>query len=328
MKAKVPDVTVPAVGERRVVHILNPSSGGKKAQKYFETARRAVEKIGGDMLVSEKPRHIMTLAAELFAKDPYAHAVVYGGDGTVYETVNGIMLSGNASTACFSVIPQGSGNDFSKYANDLSGYPKSKEVPLDIIKTECGGNVRYFANMMNIGFDCEVVRETYKIKKVPFLQGSLAYIVGVISTLAKKSPLHAKITMGGCVSLKGNMPLRDETAEKKILLTACANSKFCGGGFDAAPLASLDDGLMDVLIVNNVSIPKFASLVGAYHDGTYIDENGTMSENFSKVLSYHRSKTFSIDGAKFFCLDGEVFPTNGETLKAEVLPAATNFIAL
>lgn len=328
MKAKVQDGTYHAAGERRTVHILNPSSGGKNAQKYYEAARRAVEKIGGDMLVSEKPRHIMTLVSELFAKDPYAHAVVYGGDGTVYETVNGIMLSGNAKTACFSVIPQGSGNDFSKYANDLGGFAKGKEVPLDIIRTECGGDVRYFANMMNIGFDCEVVRETYKIKKVPFLQGSLAYIVGVISTLAKKKPLHVKITIGGCVSIGDAGSEQDAVLRKKILLTACANSKFCGGGFEAAPLASADDGLMDVLIVDNISIPRFASLVGAYHDGTYIDENGVMPEQFSKVLSYHRSKTFSIEGAKFFCLDGEVFPTNGSTIKAEVIPSATRFMAL
>ncbi|MBE6542146.1 MAG: hypothetical protein E7672_06835 [Ruminococcaceae bacterium] len=330
MKAKIaaePTANLPGVSERHSVHILNPFSGGKNAKKYYEAARRAIEKIGGEILVSEHSGHITEITADVFRKDPFAHAVIYGGDGTVNEAVNGIMLSGHADTASFSVIPQGSGNDFAKYVNDPKNFERTKLMPLDLIKVTCGENVRYFANTMNIGFDCDVVLTSYKVKKFPILQGSLAYIASVVATLAKKKTIHASIKLSGCVDFEG-APIDDVMIERDILLTEGANSRFCGGGFYSAPLASVSDGLMDVLVVNNVSIPKFASLVGAYHDGTYIDDHGNMPKKFDGIISYHRCRKFELGGAEHFGLDGEVFATNGECISAEVIPHATLFAAL
>ena len=333
MKAKLPNevkITLPNVSERRAVHILNPSSGGKNARKYYEAALRSIEKAGGETLTSEHCGHVTELVSELFAKDPFAHAVIYGGDGTVNEAVNGIMLSGHAHTASFSVIPQGSGNDFSKYMNDSGIFKPAELNPLDLVKVTCGDHVRYFANMMNIGFDCDVVLATYRIKKSTPFQGSLAYIAGIAATLLKRKAISAKISLTGCIPLGEKNPesCTDTVIEKDILLTACANSRFCGGGFCSAPLASVNDGFMDILIVDNVSIPQFASLVSAYHDGTYIGENGEMPKKFTKVLSYHRCRKYEISGPSHFCLDGEVLETGGNTVCAEVIPNATWFAAL
>ena len=98
------------LGSRRVVHILNPASG---KPGYFDSARRAIEKEGGEIQVSQHMGGITELVRDHFKSDPFAHAVIYGGDGSVNEAVNGIMLSGATDTASFSVYPMGSGNDFS-----------------------------------------------------------------------------------------------------------------------------------------------------------------------------------------------------------------------
>lgn len=322
---KVKKISLPNISERRQVHILNPMSGNGRS---YEAARRAIEKTGGEILVSERKGQITALVAELFAKDPFAHAVLYGGDGTVYEAINGIMQSGKNATASFSVVPAGSGNDFSLYANDSGVFQKAELAPMDLIRTTVGGEVRYCANMLNMGFDCEVVRETYTLKKIPFLQGSLAYIAGVAKVLARKKTIPAKITLSGCVDGGGVPVSEDMSFEQRVFLTACANAQYYGGGFRAAPLASVQDGLMDVLIVNNVSRMVFVSLVGDYHDGTFVDEQGILKERFRKYLHYQKCRKIMIEGPQWFCMDGEVLPTDGHAVEAEVMQNAVWFAAL
>lgn len=326
MKAAIP-LTLPNVSKRRHVHVLNPASGGSI---YFDSAKRAIEKTGEDMLISDNPGEIRSRVCELFKSDPFAHAVIYGGDGTVFEAVNGIMDSGMQEFASFSVIPSGSGNDFSKYVNDSGVFKKAELNKIDIIHVLCGKNSWYFANMMNIGFDCEVVNETYELKKKPLLKGSAAYIAGVLKVLAKKKTFSAKIKMTDCVKdFKNNEEIIDEiTHEKEVLLCAVANSHYCGGGFKAAPLAKVNDGFMDVLVINDVTRMQFLGLVGDYRTGEYIDETGKMKTKFNGVLDYTKCKKIEIAGPEKICLDGEIFPTNGETVKAEVVGDALWFAAL
>jgi len=329
MKVRVPTAkknSLPNVSERRQVHILNPRSGKRD---YCNAAKAAIEKTGGEILMSDHQGQITELVCELFSRDPFAHAVIYGGDGTVYEAVNGIMQSGHNETASFSVIPAGSGNDFSYYMNDSGDFAKAELVPLDLIRTECAGKVRYCANVTNMGFDSDVVRETYRLKKIPLFRGPAGYIAGVLTTLMKKKTIPAKIRMEGCCDNAGN-PLSDDTMnfDQRILLTACANAQFYGGGFHAAPIASVTDGLMDVLVVNNVSRLKFISLVKDYHNGTFIGDDRELLEKFRKVLVYQKCRRITIEGPKHFCIDGEVLPTENTPITAEVVQNAVWFAAL
>ncbi len=318
-------LTLPNVSERRHVHILNPAAGNKK---FYDASLRVLQNQGDEIIESKIPGEIRTLVAELFTRDPLAHAIVYGGDGTVYETINGIMDSGMSETASFSVIPTGSGNDFSAYANNPDNFSKTDLYKIDIVKATCGDNLYHFANMMNIGFDCSVVKETYTLKKKPLLHGSTAYIAGVLKVLAEKKTMDVQLILSSCCNLANNQPISDVKFNKKILLTACANAQFCGGGFKAAPLASITDSLLDVLVINDVSRLKFFSLVGDYRKGSYISQNGEMRDKFNSVISYIKCKRYEISGAEYFCLDGEIFPTNGNSIKAEVLPGKIFFAAL
>lgn len=329
MKAAVPTakkITLPNVNERRQVHIINPMSG---IRQTGDIAKKAIEKNGGEILVSEHQGQITELVSELFTRDPFAHAIVYGGDGTVYEAVNGIMQSGKNATASFSVIPTGSGNDFSSYANDSGTFAKAELVPLDLIRTDVGGKVRYCANVTNMGFDSDVVRETYKLKKIPIFRGPAGYIAGVLKVMMKKKTIPAKIVMEGCTDNQGK-PLGEGTLtfDQRVLMTTCANAQFYGGGFHAAPIASVTDGLMDVLVVNDITRLQFISLVKDYHNGTFIGEDGELLDKFKKVLVYQKCAKITIDGPEFFCMDGEVLPTEGTPVIAEVMQNAVWFAAL
>ncbi len=330
MRAIIPEeetagrkIVLPNVNERRQVHILNPAAGKRK---LYEAAKRTIGEIGGEIMTSDRPGQIEELVRELFCRDPFAHAIVYGGDGTVYEAVNGLMNSGASETASFSVIPGGSGNDFSAYANDSGDFVKTELSRIDLIKTESGGVTRYFANIMNVGFDCAVVHETYSLKKFPLFTGKTSYIAGVVKTLAAKKTIHAKIKLEGVVNLSGN-PLPDRDIEQELLLAAFANARYYGGGFKAAPLASITDGAMDVLAINDVTRREFVSLIGDYREGTYIHPSGQLKKKFDDVVSFFRCRKITLSGVERFCLDGEIFPAS-DSISAEVIPSAAWFAAL
>ena len=335
MKVRVPERPVPEqpdekaflpLSERKLIYIANPAAGGGR---HLAAAENAVKRGGGELIKSERPGHLTELVADALIRDPFAHIVVYGGDGTVFEAVNGIMASGQNGTASFSVIPAGSGNDFSTHVNDPDVFERYELTRVDAVRTEAGGKTRYFANMMNIGFDCAVVRQTCRIREKTPLRGSLAYVAGVAKELAVKKTTDAEILLSGCVSPEDGEPLPDRTFRQKILLTAAGNGSHCGGGFNALPLADLTDGCLDVLVVNDVSRFKFVALVGDYRAGTYVRKNGELRDKFRGILEFVRCSRMEVSGPEYFCLDGEVFETGADRrVTAEVVPGALWYAAV
>ena len=327
MNVRISDNRTPLpLSERNQIHIANPAAGGGR---HLAAAEEAVKRTGGELLKSDHPGHLAELIGEALSRDPFACIVVYGGDGTVYEAVNGIMASGQNETACLSVVPAGSGNDFSTHVNDSGNLPKYEPVRIDLVRAEAGGEVRYFANMMNIGFDCSVVRQTVAIRRKTPIRGSLAYIAGVAKELAVKKTTDVRILMEHCVSPENGESLPDRIFRQKILLTAAGNGSHCGGGFNALPLADVTDGYLDALVVNDVSHRTFVKLVGYYRAGTYMDEEGNLKDKFRGVLEFIRCSRMTVEGPDWFCLDGEVFPTGEDkTVLAEVVPGALWYAAL
>lgn len=339
----MPMITLPNVNERKHVHIINPCAGDGR---LYEGVKKAVSQTGEKVRLTEGPGDVEKFCREEIAEDPFVHLVVYGGDGTVHEAVNGIMSSGKSLTASFSVIPAGSGNDFSAYANNAAGFTPPDLQHLDLIRTTRRDGtgtetVRWYANSLNLGFDGQVVLEADRYKHQKGLRGNTAYIAGVATVLLKKRPVPVQITLYGVTDAvsggdrtEGQWGTLTRTWNGdsvafagEILLTACANGPFCGGGFKGAPLCSMTDGLMDVLVVQNITRRKFVSMVGAYHDGTYIGEDGQIRSRFTGVLKYYQCKKMHLETEEPFCLDGEVYPSALD-LTVEAVPEAVWFAAL
>ena len=319
---------LPPLSERAFLHVVNPAAGGGR---HLKTARDAVEKTGGTLVESKHPGHLAEIIRERAERDPYAHFVVYGGDGTVFEAVNGIMASGKNKTVSFSVVPAGSGNDFSTHVNDSGKLEKYELTPVDAVRTLSDGKERYFVNMMNIGFDCSVVQSTLRFRSNPLLRGSAAYIAGVVKELARKKTVDAEIVLENFADPADGTPLSDPALmlKQKILFTAAGNGSHCGGGFNALPLADVSDGYLDVLAVNDVSRRTFVSLVGGYRAGTYLDENGIPKERYREILRFFRCSKMTVRGPDYFCLDGEVFGTGEDrTVEAEIVKGALLYAAV
>ncbi len=337
----MPKITLPNVNERRHVHIINPTAGDGRR---YESVRRAVAQTGEKVRLTEKEGDITRFCAEEIAEDPFVHLVVYGGDGTVHEAVNGIMTSKSALTASFSVIPAGSGNDYSHWVNSLAGYKPAELQHLDLVKTtDSEGNVRYFANSLNLGFDGQAAMEAAYFKHQKGLRGSTAYMAGVAKTLIKKKTVPVSMTLSGvrdyAAGRLDDNPLGDDsgvtirrtgdtvTAEGQVLMTAMANGPFCGGGFRGAPLSSLEDGFLDVLIVRDMNLWQFFTMISAYRRGNYLDEAGDMLPRYRGMLAYYHCKSVRITADTGYCLDGEICPAVRE-LTVEIVPHAVWYAAL
>lgn len=235
--------------------------------------------------------------------------ICVGGDGSINEIVNSAPCNPNVE---FGVIPSGSGNDFVRnFSNnnlfsDIDRQIDGDTVSLDLIKC----NDIYGVNMINIGFDCAVVKEADRIKKIKLFSPGISYILGVVVVLFKKFGTKMKLIYDD-----------GEVIEKEFTLTAIGNGKFCGGGFKSAPIALLQDGLMDVCAINKVTRATFLSLVSSYKKGTYLD-----SEKARKIISYKQVPHFKMefDTPIPICIDGEI--NGAKTVDFTVVKNAFNFV--
>lgn len=222
--------------------IINPASGGKKAEKLIpainEILRRS--RLDFDIGITRNPGEATYLAREA-SKNNFQIIVAAGGDGTVNEVVNGII----GSNSLLGVIPLGLGNDFAKGIGIPSKLKEACLVFSDGITRDIDVgrvNNRYFVNGLGIGFDAWVAWESQRIRK--FLPSKWIYLFAAIKIMFKYQPIPVKIDFA------------KTSLEKRVLLIAVGNGKSCGGGFLLTPEAEFDDGLIDACIIDGIDRAK------------------------------------------------------------------------
>lgn len=239
---------------------------------------------------------------------PFAHFDVYGGDGTLNEAISGIMDAGAGKTASVKMHPCGSGNDTVKTTD--ASLEKGKAVPLDLIRWNEG----YAVNMLNIGFDCNVVAAAGNFKKRYGIAGKLSYILGVIKEFFKPFGEHFQIE-AECAD--GEI----FRYEGEAVLCAVCNGQWCGGGFHNSPLSDMQDGVLEMILVRKVSKMGFIRMIGKYKSGEMMDkERREVIDSYKKVVVYKRVRALTLTGCRQICADGEV--QECRQIQLSVLPGA------
>ncbi|QXM07008.1 diacylglycerol/lipid kinase family protein [Crassaminicella indica] len=239
-----------------ILFIVNPVAGKGKCDFIIEKIKKNMDSLHIPYKIKLTTRKN---EAEEIAKNAviqgYKKIVAVGGDGTIYEVVNGII----GSDASLGVVPTGTGNDFVKTV----GIPKDLEKALEIIiygKTvhiDCGKvNDRHFVNVASVGLDAEIVRGTEDIKK--YISGSWAYIGGLLKTIF--SYKYKKVDM----NIDGTKD------HKNITLVAVANGKYYGGGMKIAPMADIKDGDFQVCVVDKISKLKLMMVFPKIFSGEHV----------------------------------------------------------
>ncbi len=294
--------------------ILNPKSGRSPKQKRLEQAIKSTCKkrqlsyhIYYTTAVGDATEYVRSMVRISQERQRF---ICVGGDGTINEIANSVP--GNPDVE-FGVIPCGSGNDFvrnftnTKTFLDVEAQIDGEAHPFDLIKC----NEFYCVNMVNIGFDCAVVKEAAKAKKyVRWLSPGLSYIVGIVIVLFHKFGTKMKLIFDD-----------GEILEQEFTLTAIGNGKFCGGGFMAQPKALLTDGLMDICAIDKVTRLNFFTLVGSYKKGTYMNSKRAM-----KLIKHRQLDHFKMEFETPLpiCIDGEI--EEAQTIDFSIAKDAFNFV--
>lgn len=305
----------------KTVFVVNPKAGqGQDAKKLIKDIRETARNLNTEVEIYETTAvgDATVFVRQYCEKNGGARFIACGGDGTLSEVLNGAIYCKESEVG---VLPIGTGNDFCRNFSsqsdfgDIASQINGKSEKCDAIKYEAiSGGVKkegYSINMFNIGFDCNVADLTVEMKKKPFISGSLAYFISILTTLIKKKGANLKIELDGMLKHEG-----------PLLLTSIANGKYCGGGIKSNPLASVQDGLINVNIIKNVSRLKFIYLLPFYMKGTFLK-----LKDIERIISSTKCRTVSITslaGDLKICNDGEI--DSAEKVQFEIIPGAFKFV--
>lgn len=204
-----------------------------------------------------------------------------GGDGTLCEV---IQASAPARVPAL-VLPVGTGNDLVRTLGI-----KSIEHSLSLLQSGrvlwCdAGEIegRLFVNILSCGFDGEVAELINTRFKA--LRGTAAYVAAVLTALMSYKAVPLRLEVDG------------EIIEKKVMLCAIANARTYGGGMKVAPLAELNDGLLDVVLVGEVSVFEFLRQFPKVFSGSHLGHPAISLHKGRHVsLKADRSLPLGIDG--------------------------------
>ena len=294
----------------RYVFFVNPSAGkGRAAQKlvpaihaYFSQQAKGPYRV----VLTGSNQECRQLAREEAAKGGEARLYACGGDGTLNAVVNGVQGYGNVAVGLF---PCGTANDFvrsfgaEKDFLDVQAQICGQDYPIDLIRTETGVAV----NQCSAGMDAEVCANKERFQQWPLVQGKSAYLLSLLYCFFSKIRYRFQVSIDGAPPLEGD-----------FLFAVAANGRYCGGGFQSAPGASVRDGKLDCLLVKAVSRAKIISLLGHYTKGTHVQ--------LKDICTFVRASRLEVASQVPAAVneDGEV--RRAEKVCFEVLPLALRFI--
>lgn len=236
--------------------ILNPNAGGRSANLLWPQIEKELIKNNFKFFIrsTRKYREAIDIVKSYIEENEFRKILVIGGDGTLHEVINGIMLQKKIPLEEITVgmISTGTGNDWIKTHNISSDYTQAiKQIKegkiikhdvgrLDFVNDEGKDDFCYFINSIGIGFDAKVIK--YMIPKR--LKGNSKesdYMKGLLKALVTNK------------NEKGSLNIDGQKLDVGIFDLAIGNCRFKGGGFKMLPTAIPNDELLDITLANDLS---------------------------------------------------------------------------
>ena len=261
--------------------IVNPAAGAYSTRRKWPRISRLLKYIGlsFDHEYTEGVGHAIELA-KTAAVNGYRYVVAVGGDGTVNEIANGILDSGVARDMALGVISTGTGSDFIRSVGIPKHYvsacscltsPRKLLIDVGVVEYRSKGKPsrRFFVNAAGAGFDAAVVEATERLPK--HFGGTIPYVAGLLRTLFGYRNKSVVLRIG------------DRSEAARILSVVVSNGGYLGGGMHVAPEASLNDNLLDVMVIGDIG--KFDLLKSLYmvYKGTQGQHPKVHMEKASKI---------------------------------------------
>ena len=262
--------------------IVNPLAGRSRRHSW-PTVERGLRGAGVPLDVEQTSaardgEHIAHRALQAGRR----HLLVVGGDGSVHDVVNGIMsaTSNDRAGTVLAVAPLGTGNDWARSlgmdlplpalaATIAAGRTRPHDVGIIDFPEAVPPARRWFINVAGAGYDAHVIG-----RLPPHVPSTFAYLRGALAGLLSYRAPRFTIEVNG------------ELIDRRLLLAFVANAQACGNGMRVAPAARVDDGLLDLVTIDEVGLPGALFKIAKLYRGTLLGD---------PVVRHVRSATLRID---------------------------------
>lgn len=297
---------------RSFTFLVNPVSGGGAAPAVVVPVARLLRDAGATVEVtySPGPEAMAALAAEAVGRGDVVVSV--GGDGMLSSLAGEVSALGGT----LGVLPAGRGNDFARMVGLPTEAGPQAELLLggdvravDLVDvTLPGAASRVVAGSVYCGVDARAAEIVHGMRRVP---GRLQYPLAALRALATYRPADTRVVVDGAVH------------EFRAACVVVANSGYYGKGMHIAPDASVDDGLLDVVVIEAASkLSLMRSLPKVYDGGHVVLPEVTVLRGTRVELSSDPSLAVGGDGEPLGALPSR---GSGQALVA-VLPGALSLV--
>lgn len=213
------------------------------------------------------------------AEDQVDIILLFGGDGTIHRHLGELVKLAKPAL----VVPAGSGNDFAsslglrRVRDSLAAWDEfckgdkvARPIDLGTITpladtrgTPAAESMRYFCCVAGVGLDGEVARRANAMPR--WLRGHGGYLLSVIPSIFTFSPFSVRVLNSGSDELDWAV-----LSDKPTIVTAFANTPLYGGGMRVAPKAKMNDGLLDLCIVDALNPIKLFTLFPTVYVGQHL----------------------------------------------------------
>ena len=309
---------------KRVI-IANPNAGSGKVKRHWDKISRDIhDSIGvAEGRFTSRPGDATRMVKDAILQG-FEQVIVVGGDGSVNEAINGWFdETGKAHNPEVSMViyPHGTGGDFARSigvtGNDLSALfleASDKLIDVGVASgvSHSGQPLRhYFLNISSFGSSGVISNNVNQMTRVgKFLGGKVAYALGTVKGLVSYRNKRVRLRV-------------DDTYEEELVVNtvAVANGRYFGGSMKVAPVAYVDDGLFDVVVMGDINLVDFIKHNGKLYRGEHLDSPGFSMVRGKKVVATPVGHN-----------DEVLIETDGETpgrlpVTYEILPKALKLFA-
>lgn len=250
--------------------IVNPNAGRNKGEKDWSaiSALLNAKAIPFRAIFTRHRLHAIRLIAD-FIRKGFRKFIIVGGDGTLNEAVNGVMMQTScpSTDVLLSMVPVGTGNDWCRTHLIPNNYAEAVDLILmgNTYLQDVGhvwymdqGNIRerYFINMAGLGYDALVAEKTNRQKDLG-KGGPLSYLINIFTSLFYYKHLSARIR------------LDKKVIDAQVFSMNVGICNYNGGGMMQAPFASPNDGFLDLTLIKKLSKLSVIRHVTKLFDGSF-----------------------------------------------------------
>ena len=278
----------------KILLIANPKSGTINFNSAINSVNKYFKRYGieSTLITTDYNGHAKDVVKNE-SLTTFDSVCAMGGDGTLFEVLNGMLSKSVEDRIPISVIPNGTGNSFmktvgaTKQESAVKIIAENSSRKIDVMKASCGQKDFFSLNLIGWGMATDISVFAEKLR----VFGGQRYNIASFFEIIKNKRRVAKITIDGV-----------ERESDFAFIIAC-NTKYVGKDMKMAPNAIIDDGLIDLIIVKKASSLTLFSVFPKLFDGSHVDHD---------ACEYVHCKSFSIDPVDKgrLNIDGEIIGTS------------------